>query len=103
MTGTTARVGAEQMAELARLLREDGFPIDEVEDETDGEGTWSEERQAWVAPVIRTIEWGNWTLYDDGMLYVADDQFPANDCDLVAFIESIHRFWHRIGGDVIKG
>lgn len=86
-----------QMVTITKTLNDQGFGVTLREDEqTDVPYDDIENPPMWFS-----IDWGNWSVNQDGELFISDDFFPVNDCDLVEFIKSVHGSIHEVGGAVI--
>lgn len=87
-----------QMHGIAKDLAEQGFIVSTEESEQ--EGVWYDDLND--PPMYYSISWGNWTINQDGELYIDAEFFPVNNCDLVEFIKSAHTAIHAYGGEVIR-
>jgi len=90
MTNGLQKLTKAKMARITSRLNESGYlsKLSTEEDEL-GESYW--------------IAWGDWSVYPDGSIYIGAEDFPVNDCDLVGFINDVHKAWHEVGGQLAVG
>lgn len=82
MTEVTNILSTSQMEAIKSHFEGAGFPVSLLVIE-------GEDRD------YLSVDWGDWSISDEGEINTSFEYWSISDCDLVGFITEAHKAWHK--------